>query len=235
MASRLQSGISCLDCGCGGGDVTFDLASRIGPHGRVVGVDIDEVKLDDARREAVFRGLAHVEFRRASVEECAFDAAFDLIYSRFLLTHLPDPQAALGKLHRSLAPGGTLIVEDVDFEGHFSHPECDAFRQYVRLYCDVAVRRGADPRIGRRLPALLREAGFDGVEMHVVQPAGFVGDVKLIGPMTMESIVDPVVTEGLAERRELDRIIAELYAFARNPRTVLSLPRIVQVWGRKSG
>ena len=45
---------------------------------------------------------------------------------------------------------------------------------------------------------LLMEAGFDGVQMNVVQPAGLTGEVKLISPITMESIADAVETEGLA-------------------------------------
>ena len=41
--------MSCLDLGSGAGDVTFELARRVGPAGRVVGVDMDEVKLGLAR------------------------------------------------------------------------------------------------------------------------------------------------------------------------------------------
>jgi SAM-dependent methyltransferase len=231
---ELVAGIACLDFGCGGGDVTFELANRIGPEGRVVGMDVDDVKIELARREAASRGLDYVEFHRADINECEMEPAFDLVYSRFLLTHLPDPSAALAKMHRALRPGGLLVIEDVDFDGHFSHPECDAFRHYVRLYSDVARRRGADANIGRRLPELLSDAGFERVQMSIAQPAGTHGEVKLISPLTMEFIAESILAEGLADRREIDRIIAELYEFARDPRTLMSLPRIVQTWGYRT-
>jgi len=48
----LHEGQSCLDVGCGGGDATLELARRVGPRGRVVGVDIDATKLELARAEA---------------------------------------------------------------------------------------------------------------------------------------------------------------------------------------
>jgi 2-polyprenyl-3-methyl-5-hydroxy-6-metoxy-1,4-benzoquinol methylase len=48
----LRDGITCLDVGCGGGDATLELAHRVAPAGRVVGVDIDETKLQIARAEA---------------------------------------------------------------------------------------------------------------------------------------------------------------------------------------
>src|SRR5215470_15209558 len=55
-------GSICLDVGCGGGDVTFELADAVGPMGRVIGVDRDEIKLDIARREAEQRNLSNVVF-----------------------------------------------------------------------------------------------------------------------------------------------------------------------------
>src|SRR5215218_3216591 len=59
----IGAGLRCLDVGCGGGDVTLELARRVGPRGRVVGVDIDEAKLDLARQEAAAQGIANVDFR----------------------------------------------------------------------------------------------------------------------------------------------------------------------------
>ena len=60
----VRSGSSWLDVGCGGGDVSVELARRVGAHGRVVGVDLDPVKLDIARDEAQCLGLDHVEYLR---------------------------------------------------------------------------------------------------------------------------------------------------------------------------
>src|SRR5690349_21445272 len=57
------AGLRCLDAGCGGGDVALELARRVGPHGWVIGVDLDATKLDLARREAFEQGITNVEFR----------------------------------------------------------------------------------------------------------------------------------------------------------------------------
>lgn len=56
-------GLTCLNAGCGGGDVTSELARRAGPRSRVIGVDIDETELDLARREAEEQGVRNMEFR----------------------------------------------------------------------------------------------------------------------------------------------------------------------------
>jgi SAM-dependent methyltransferase len=227
----VQAGMACLDVGCGGGDVTFDLARAVGPTGKVVGTDIDPVKLDLARREAEAQQLTHVEFCLADLIEREPEPRFDLVYARFLLTHLKDPGEAVVRMRHSLRPGGVVAVEDIDFTGHFCHPDCAAFRRYVELYTQAVQRRGGDANIGPRLPGLLAEAGLERIQMNVVQPAGIDGEVKLISPITMENIADAVLAEGLGSHDEVDQIITTLYEFARDPRTVMSLPRVVQAWG----
>lgn len=69
--------------------------------------------------------------------------------------------------------------------------------------------------------------------MNVVQPAGMEGEVKLIGPITLEAVGDAVVDAGLATAEELSELLDELSSFARMKGTVLSIPRVVQVWGRR--
>src|SRR5262249_45814284 len=53
----INEGQLCLDIGCGGGDVTMELARRIGPRGKAVGADIDATQLNIARREADAQGI----------------------------------------------------------------------------------------------------------------------------------------------------------------------------------
>jgi hypothetical protein len=157
--------------------------------------------------------------------------SFDLVHARFLLTHLANPGQALARMRQALRPGGIVVIEDIDFRGHFSHPDTAALGRYVALYTETVRRRGADANIGPRLPALLRETGFENVRMNVVQPAGSDGEVKLLNPLTMENIADAVLAEGLASPDEVDRLVAELYDFARTPGTVASMPRVVEAWG----
>ena len=226
----LQLGMKCLEVGCGSGDVAFDLARMVGPQGRVVATDIDEIKINLARQEAEQQHLANLEFRIANVVEGEFEK-FDFAHARFVVTHLPNPQEALEKVRQAIHPGGILAVQDIDFRGHFCDPECAAFSRYVELYTKTAGRRGLDPNIGPRLPGLLTNAGFESVQINVVQLAAITGESKLMAPLTMENIADSVLAEGLASRAEVDRLVHELDEFARDPHTVISGPRVVQTWG----
>jgi len=231
----ISEGQLCLDVGCGGGDITLEFARRIGPRGKVIGADIDEPQLDIARRESAALGIRNVEFRVFDIRTANDDigSIFDIVYARFLLTHLDDPSQAVAAFYRYLRHGGLVILEDIDFNGHFTYPESEAFQQYRELYCKVVRRRGGDPNIGPRLPILLTDGGFEKIEMTVVQPIGTHGEVKLLIPITLENIADTVLQDGLASRQEIDALIEELYRFAENPRTVAGLPRIIQAWGHR--
>jgi ubiquinone/menaquinone biosynthesis C-methylase UbiE len=233
----VPEGAQCLDAGCGGGDVALELAARAGAAGRVVGIDFDEEKLATARTEAAAAGSS-VEYRRADVTTDDLGAGFDVVYTRFLLTHLRDPAGACDRLRRALRPGGAVAVEDIDYSGSFSHPDSPAYRRYCEVYVATARARGVDPHIGPRLPALLRDAGFEQVRVSVVQPVGVApdgseGDAKLGCALTLENIADAAVAAGVAQREELDRVTDELYRLAADAVTLLSFPRMVQAWARR--
>ena len=225
--------MNCLEVGCGSGDVAYDLARIVGSKGKVVATDIDEIKLQLAREEATRQDLTNLEFRLANILEEELEK-FDFVHARFSLSHLANPGKALKKVWQAIHPGGVLALEDVDFRGHFCHPDCAAFSRYVDLYTKTAQRRGADPNIGPFLPGLLIKAGFERVQINVFQVAAMSDESKLMAPLTMENIRDSVLTEGLASRAEVEGLVQELYEFARDPDTVISGPRVVQTWGYRA-
>jgi ubiquinone/menaquinone biosynthesis C-methylase UbiE len=228
------AGKTVLDAGCGGGDVTFELARRVGANGRVLGFDLDEDKLAAACEEAAKLGLANVEFHRASVLDPwpARDAS--LVHIRFVLTHLKRPEDMLARAMEALKPNGVLVVEDIDYGGPFCDPPSEAAERYWQLYVAAAQARGGDPFIGRRLVRLLEGAGFADVEADLVQPFGRSGDIKQIWPLTLAAIADTIVAAGVATKGAVERIATDLAAYAARPDTTMSTPRIFQAWGRKA-
>ena len=225
------TGARCLDAGCGGGDVTRELARRAGPAGHATGVDLDEAKLVLCREENA--DVRNIEFRGARVGEDDVGGPYDLVYSRFLLTHLPNPAIAVRQFHDVLRPGGRIAVEDIDFSGYTAHPFSAAHKRYAELYSKVVRLRGADPDIGPRLPSLLQRQGFTDLDVTVVQPMGLTGEIKLMPPITVEAISEAVVGAGLASAEEMAALAQALYADAANPAVLCGNPRVVQVRGRK--
>jgi SAM-dependent methyltransferase len=221
-----------IDAGCGGGHVTFELAARAGPTGRAIGLDADGVKLDLNRAAAADQGIHNVEFRETDVlgQWPVGDAS--LVYTRFVLMHLTEPERMLARAREALRPGGVLVVEDIDYGGEFCDPPCPAFDRYSELFVQAAQRRGADPFIGRKLVRLVRNAGFASVDSLLVQPYGSSGDVKHVQFLTFLAIRGALLESGMADAAEIAEIARELQVFAECTQTTLGWPRIFQVWGR---
>lgn len=229
----LRPGMWCVDLGCGSGDVTLDMAALAGPAGRVMGVDTDKGKLELARQAARQRGLATVTFQAADVNEWSGPGGYDFVYCRFLLQHLARPAGLLRRMWDAVRPGGVLAVEDADLDGLFCDPDNAGFGFYRRIYAEVLARNGGDPGCARRLARYFRETGIPAPAMRLLQAVNADGDAKAIPLLTLEAIADSVVSSGLASAAEVAAATEDLRAFTANPETVVSDPRIFQVWARR--
>lgn len=227
----IDDGMHCMDLGSGGGDVALELAKMVGQTGRIVGIDFDDAKIQIAKKEAFDTSFNNVAFRILDVLDWNEDSRYDRIYSRFLLTHLDTPKKIIQSMVNAVKPGGAILIEDIDFSGHFCYPECTAFDRYVELYQKVVSRKGADPDIGPKLPIFLKEAGLNQVNFRMIQPTFMEGQGKIMAQITLKNIADALLAEGLSDESEIDSLLKGLDDFAQSPTTIMSLPRIFQVWG----
>jgi ubiquinone/menaquinone biosynthesis C-methylase UbiE len=230
----IREGMTCLDLGCGAGEVTFEIARLVGPSGTVVGMDMDVVKLEIAHHRAVQEGFRNIEFRQANVFEWNDNSLYDLIYVRFLLTHLPECDRVVPKLLRALRPEGALAVEDINFAGYVSHPANSAHDRYVHLYREVVRRRGGDADIGPKLLAMFAAAGAQQLGLSVVYPEHKPDSGKDISLLTMIGISEAVLAENLIEESELNALLSDLETYTRDPLSIICGPRVFQVWGRRA-
>jgi len=110
-AAQIGPGDRVLDAGCGIGDPTLQVAVLVGPHGRVLGVDMAEAMIATARERATALGLTHVEFQTADVTTMEPPPeSFDIVLGRWSLIYMHDVAATLGRLRRALVPGGRIAI-----------------------------------------------------------------------------------------------------------------------------
>src|SRR4051812_33701001 len=152
LAPHLRPGLDVLDVGCGPGTITVDLAQRVAP-GRVLGLDVSDAPLEEARHLAAREGTA-VEFTVGDTYALDLpDASFDVVHAHQVLQHLAAPAAALREMARVCRPGGLLAVRDVDSAGFLWPPADAALDRWLELYYAVARRNSGEPDAGRRLLA----------------------------------------------------------------------------------
>ena len=110
----LEPGERIVDIGSGGGFDCFVAGQKVGPEGRVVGIDMTQEMLDKSRSTAREMGLDHVEFRDGLIEEMPVgDGWADVVISNGVINLCPDKAAVFGEIWRVLRPGGVLQFADI--------------------------------------------------------------------------------------------------------------------------
>ena len=161
---RVEPGARVLDIGCGMGQLTRAIARAAGSTGAVVGVERSRAQIDEGRRQANASGEAKlVDVREGDAGNpplCDEEwGTFDIVHARFVLEHVADPVRVLQAMVRAARPGGRIVVEDDDHDVLRLYPAVPEFEAAWRAYMKAYVAVGNDPMIGRKLPALLADAG----------------------------------------------------------------------------
>lgn len=112
--ARLEPGQAVLDVGCGTGTLAIAASRRVGPTGRVHGIDASPQMIARARRKAAKAGL-DVAFAQGVVQQLPYeDRQFDAVLSTLMLHHLPVParEQCVREIRRVLRPGGRVLAVD---------------------------------------------------------------------------------------------------------------------------
>ena len=128
-----REGMVVLDVGCGTGDTVFEIAEKVKPTGKVVGIDFTKEGIERAQEKARNLRLDGItEFRLAEAEELPFeDETFDAVISECVVCLTSDKERVLAEKVRVLKPGGRIIMHDVVNWA----PMPEAIRNNPRLYC----------------------------------------------------------------------------------------------------
>lgn len=230
---RLAPGTEVLDVGCGPGSDTLPLAERVGPAGRVTGVDHDAAMVAEADRRAAAAGVAgRVEHLRGDAAALPFAAdRFHAVRCERLFLHLPHPERALAEMVRVARPGGRVVVMDTDWGTRSADaPEVELERRMARVLAELCLANGYS---GRRLYGMAKRAGLEEVAVDVVPL--HVTDYALWRLLSrMDAAGEEAVRAGVMTEDEVARLDASWRA-ADVEGTFFALTNMVLVSGRKAG
>jgi 2-polyprenyl-3-methyl-5-hydroxy-6-metoxy-1,4-benzoquinol methylase len=233
----LGPGASCLDAGCGPGETMRAMAQRVGPAGRVLGIDADPEL--GAMTLAMLHGAGHrqcsIRTQDLAAGEPIPGAPFDLVYARLLLFHLPQRVDVLARLWDAVAPGGHLLVQDYELRSISTLPQLDWVGELLRVWAGAFGAAGADVSTGTRLPQLFAQAGVgtpDGTDVAGrVEP---LATGRIIVESAFRSVLPTALAHGVTTEADAAAVLASIDRDAtRFPDRPLLWPLLIGAWKRK--
>jgi len=159
----LAPGQTLLDVGCGPGNMTLELAARVGGSGKVVGVDAHSAQFPP---NSPVPFAAPVEFKTMDAYQLDFPAGtFDGVFSHALLEHLARPLDFLAQAHRVLKVGGFVALRSPDWGGTVLNPYDEPVRAAFQARLALQQTAGGNVFAGRHLGEWLKQAGFGHVHV----------------------------------------------------------------------
>jgi arsenite methyltransferase len=158
--ASLNPGETVLDLGSGGGFDCFLASTKVGPDGRIIGVDMTPEMISKARANAEKGGYTNTEFRLGEVEHLPTgDNSVDVIMSNCVINLVPDKSAVYQEAFRVLAPGGRVAVSDVVRTAPF--PEDLLDRLELHSACTVGASGVEETH------SIMTEAGFVDIDIDI--------------------------------------------------------------------
>lgn len=199
----LGPGKTCLEVGPGTGSILRWMAQAVAPGGRVLGLDVSFENLDDS--PFVERVVGDI------MSYPLGEGAFDLVFARFVLIHIPRFELALEHMVRALRPGGALLVEEADMTAAapvWAGRTADAVGRVNATIAEVCSRAGLRPHAGRLLPGLVQQLGMERIRVDVDWPLAPGGsDVAALMRISAEHYLQYPVPSAPASRDDFKTYI----------------------------
>ena len=192
-------------------------------------------QIETAGNYAARQGFANIVFHTANAYDTGLPReSFDLVFSRFLMCHVPEPARAISEMRSLLKVGGVLACEDYEQKSVTSKPPSRCYTRLNEISNAMDTVFGVDSNIGLKLPRLFQEVGFIDPQVTIQEIIRLHGEEKRFWEITLQEARPAILQHGVAAAEELDEVCAEMRRIAEDKTTlVVVLARITQVWARK--
>jgi ubiquinone/menaquinone biosynthesis C-methylase UbiE len=154
----VKEGMTILDLGCGTGSGTLDLALKLKGTGKVIGIDLSEKMINEAKKKIDVTNLGNVEFIVGSGHSLEYDNYFDYVISTNAYHHFKNKNKVFSNVHRSLKINGVFIIQDI----------CDDF--FLMKLVDIAGKFGEKAHVGSstadQLNNIFKSTKFNNVQIE---------------------------------------------------------------------
>jgi Methylase involved in ubiquinone/menaquinone biosynthesis len=225
-------GARAVDIGCGVMGWLRLLSEWVGPDGEVVGTDIDDAMLAEAKQFVADKGFGNVVLRNDDLFATSLEpASSDLVHARYEITPLGRGPEQMTTYLGLVRPGGVVVLEDPDVASWHFNPPAPALEELIALIVEAFRRTGGDWDAGRKHLDLFRSFGIEAnvrAEVLALPPGHPYLRLPLQFATALEARLLSVVESGRLERLRHDAEV-ELKEPGRWGTTFT----LLQCWGRR--
>jgi ubiquinone/menaquinone biosynthesis C-methylase UbiE len=208
----IRPGDQAIDIGCGPQGILDLLSERVGPKGKVMGLERNESTARLARKFVADRQLRNVEVLEADAKSTRLPrASFDVVHARLVLVNVPEPQHVVEEMIALARPGGV-----------------------VEVFLAYSCNNGIDLFVGRKTHQMFRAGGLTDIQVnpviHVYPPGN---NRRNILCDFLENVKDRILAERLITEAEFHERLTELKRHLGDTDTLVISHLFVQVWGKK--
>jgi ubiquinone/menaquinone biosynthesis C-methylase UbiE len=205
-----------LELGSGLGILAAQISKKLSA-GKLTGIEISSYQIAKCPPET-----ENLAFLQGDARELPFENnAFDVVYCRYILEHVPDATSVLQEARRVLRPGGSLYIQENAILLLEFYPDCPRFKSVWKAFAQYQSGIGGDAMIGLKLYDLLKRTGFTNLqlsmapELHYHEAGTLVPWIdNLIG--NIRGVRDDLINGRYITLFQYEEAEKELEAFKRN-------------------
>lgn len=231
----VSRGMKCLDVGAGPGFVSLDLLNIVGNDGEVTALEPSKLYSEYFQNLCKEKGITNTKFVSSNIEEADLpENYFDFVFVRWVIGFVPDPELFLSKIYSALKPGGTVAIQDYNYEGLTRYPQTEVFKDVPDAVRDYYRKGGGNPYIALKIPELFRKLGITLTDYKPNIKAG--GKDSLVFEWVHRFLVghfSSMANLGVISAREADEMFQDWLEHRYQTDAVIFSPIVVDIAGKK--
>ena len=232
---KVSEGWKVLDVGSGPGFVAMDLIERIGEKGEVTVLEPSEMYLNYFKKYSHEKGWQNTKYILSNAESADLEENYyDLIFARWVIGFVPDPELFISNLKKALAPGGIIAFQDYAFHGLYLYPRGGAYEELSLAVQEYWKYTGGDLSIAVRIPAIFKKLGLKLADYRPNSIAGSPGSgIFKWHDAFITHHVPLMVEKKIITKETGDAVLKDWAGHKTNPDSIFFSPLVVDAAGRK--
>ncbi len=230
---NFKKGMKVAVIGCGSGSGVDKIYEKIGEVGRILCLDISPKQIALTKSILDNKGIYNVDYLVYDIEKYNFKNNYDVVYCRFVLIHLKNPNLALKNMLNLIKENGVIACEEHNYKDIFCYPNYNSIEKFKSLLRDISKLLCLDYAYGEKLFYEMVALGLDISYIKKFTPLCTSNQNKNLIPLSLIEAREHYIKHNIVNSDELDKMTKEMQIIANKKEILQSPGSVFQCIGKK--